>query len=99
MFKKMLEKKDEREVVSLWKECWKECFDEVPKKSDELLFIFNRVALKSFSVISASTTASTTPERGGIIRLPPPHTAIAAQGPDSGSWRSASENQVKLEYL
>ena len=93
--KKMVEKKDEREVVSLWKKC----FDEVPKKSDELLFIFNRVALKSFSVISASTTASTTPERGGIIRLPPPHTAIAAQGPDSGSWRSASENQVKLEYL
>ena len=93
--KKMLEKKDEREVVSLWKEC----FDEVSKKSDELLYMFNRVALKSFSVISASTTASTTPERGGIIRLPPPHTAIAAQGPDSGSWRSASENQVKIEYL
>ena len=45
------------------------------------------------SVISASTTASTTPERGGIIRLPEAH-----QGPDSGSWRAAAaanENQVQ----
>jgi len=77
----------------------KKCFDEVPKKFNVLLKIFNQVIFKTFSVISASTTASTTPERGGIIRLPPPHTATAAQGPDSGSWRAASEHQVKLEYL
>ena len=53
-----------------------------------LIYVFN-----CSTVISASTTASTTPERGGIIRLP----AEAHQGPDSGSWRAAAaanENQV-----
>jgi hypothetical protein len=56
------------------------------------LFLFKSIELE---IVSVTSGAASTSERGGIIRLPP-----QSHGPDSGSWRNpANDHQVRLFLL